>query len=233
MTQPIGITGAPYNTQIPTLAENADIQAALRVFHYGSDTDNPGINPPSNSIAGHLKNLETTKIAKAVTQIASGSSDPKNNLNDVDYRATGYYAATNPVSGGNYPTFRFNDADTSPTRYSGLLQVVVDGTAIYQTYIAQIPSSPDNKVGIAVRGFYSGGWTPWRQLLDDNWNYNNTYYTKLQTYTRTEINSIRDTLDQDKISAGTGTGANSLPQKIYVQASEPTSGMVAGDLWFW
>lgn len=230
MTQPIGITGAPYNTQIPTLAENADIQAALRVYHYGSDTDDPGTTPPANSIAGHLGNLESNKIAKTVTVIPTGI---KNNLNDNDYKYTGYYRAANPVADGNYPTFKFNDSDSSPTRYAGIVQVVVDGTAIYQTYIAQIPSSPDNKVGIAVRGYYSGAWTPWRQLLDDTWNYNSTYYTKLLTYNRTEIDGFVTALTQDKIAAGSGTGANSLPQKIFVQSSEPTSGMVNGDLWFW
>jgi hypothetical protein len=229
MTQPIGITGAPYNTQIPTLAENADIQAALRVYHYGSDTDNPGANPPSASIAGHLTALESTKISKAVSAIPAGAN---NNLNNDNYKATGYYRAATPVADGNYPSFRTTDTDTA-TRYPGLLQVVVDGTAIYQTYIAQITASPNNKMGVAVRGFYSGAWTPWRQLLDDAWNYNNTYYTKTQVYTKTEVDAKELALSQDKISAGTGTGANSLPQKIFVQATEPTSGMVAGDLWFW
>lgn len=229
MTQPIGITGAPYNTQIPTLAENADIQAALRVYHYGSDTDNPGSTPPANSIAGHLSALESSKIAKAVTVIPTGVN---NNLNSDNYKVTGYYRAANPVADGNYPTFRTTDSDTA-TRYPGLLQVVVDGAAIYQTYIAQITISPNNKMGIAVRGYYAGAWTSWRQLLDDAWNYNNTYYTKSEVYTKSEINATVTGINQDKISAGTGTGANSLPQKIFVQSAEPTSGMVAGDLWFW
>jgi hypothetical protein len=227
MTQPIGITGAPYNTQIPTLAENADIQAALRVYHYGSDTDNPGSTPPANSIAGHLKKLEDDQFKKAVSTSVTAT-----NLNDVGYQSTGYYRIATTTAEGNYPTFRLTDSDTA-TRYPGLLQVVIDGTAIYQTYIAQIPGSPTSKVSVAVRGYYSGAWTPWRQLLDDAWNYNNTYYTKTQTYTKTEVDATVLGISQDKISAGTGTGANSLPQKIYVQSSEPTSGMVAGDLWFW
>lgn len=229
MTQPIGITGAPYNTQIPTLAENADIQAALRVYHYGSDTDNPGSTPPANSIAGHFSALETSKIAKAVTVIPTGVN---NNLNSDNYKATGYYRAANPVADGNYPTFKLVESST-PTRYPGLLQVVVDGTAIYQTYIAQITVSPNNKMAIAVRGYYSGAWTQWRQLLDDTWTYDTSYYTKSQVYTKSEIDTTVSTINQDKISAGTGTGANSLPQKIFVQSAEPTSGMVAGDLWFW
>ena len=229
MTQPIGITGAPYNTQIPTLAENADIQAALRVYHYGSDTDNPGSTPPANSIAGHFSALETSKIAKTITVIPTGVN---NNLNSDNYKATGYYRAANPVADGNYPTFRTTDSDTA-TRYPGLLQVVVDGTAIYQTYVAQVPGTPDNKMAVSVRGYYSGAWTPWRQLLDDAWNYNTLYYTKAQVYTKSEIDTTVTNLNQDKISAGTGTGANSLPQKIFVQSTEPTSGMVAGDLWFW
>jgi hypothetical protein len=230
MTQPIGVSGSPYNTQIPTLAENADIQAALRVYHYGSNTDSPGTSFPQDSIIGHLTAIEGKQFSKIVSDIPIG---PKNNLNDDDYKSTGYYKPITVTSTGNYPTFRLTDSDTAPARYPGLLQVVVEGTAVYQTYIAQIPGTPNNKVGIAVRGYYGNAWTPWRQLLDDNWNYNNTYYTKSNTYSKTEVDSFNTTLSQDKISAGTGTGANSLPQKIFVQESQPSSGVSVGDLWFW
>ena len=231
MTESIGITGAPFNTQIPTLAENANIQDALRVYHYGTATSNPGPNPPTNSIAGHLKRLDEEQFKKAVVTNVTAT-----NLNDVAYQATGYYRITTTTSNGNYPTFVFNDADTTAARYPGLLQVVVDGPTIYQTYVAQIPSTPDKKVAVAIRSFYgtpTGSWSAWRQLLDDTWNYDNRYYVKGNAYNREQVDGFVTNLEQGKISAGTGTGANSLPQKIFVQENAPTTGMVAGDLWFW
>lgn len=54
-------TNQLYNTQIPALSEDANIQEALRLYHYGVGiglpTTNAQIQP--NSIAGHLKGLRT------------------------------------------------------------------------------------------------------------------------------------------------------------------------------
>lgn len=54
--------GSLYRTQIPGYDDAADIQAALRLYHYGSSTYDPAnTNPsqiPANSIAGHLKSIE-------------------------------------------------------------------------------------------------------------------------------------------------------------------------------
>jgi hypothetical protein len=51
-----------YNTKVPSLDEAADIQAALRLYHYGSNTyDTTNTDPtqlPNPSIARHLKNLQ-------------------------------------------------------------------------------------------------------------------------------------------------------------------------------
>lgn len=54
------VTGNLYNTQIPELADDANIQEALRQYHYGTlvppTVDSEIIN---NSVAGHLKALKT------------------------------------------------------------------------------------------------------------------------------------------------------------------------------
>lgn len=54
--------GALYNTQIPGLDDAADIQEALRLYHYGSLTYDPTNTDPSllpnPSIANHLKFLQ-------------------------------------------------------------------------------------------------------------------------------------------------------------------------------
>ena len=52
-----GTTGGstPYNTSIPELADDADIQEALRIYHYGAKTPPTSGNAPSEkSIAGHF-----------------------------------------------------------------------------------------------------------------------------------------------------------------------------------
>jgi len=63
----------PFNTSIPGLADNADIQEALRIYHYGTKT------PPSNltgvtskSVAGHLKSISDRVQAVESTGIGSG-----------------------------------------------------------------------------------------------------------------------------------------------------------------
>ena len=46
----------PYNTSIPALSDNANIQRALKLYHYGSENppaDLTGVN--NNSVAGYLK----------------------------------------------------------------------------------------------------------------------------------------------------------------------------------
>ncbi len=54
--------GSLYPTQIPGYEDAADIQAALRVYHYGSDTyEKTNSNPeqiPPNSVAGNLKRID-------------------------------------------------------------------------------------------------------------------------------------------------------------------------------
>jgi len=36
MAENIGGPSAPFNTQIPSIADDADIQTAIRLYHYGS-----------------------------------------------------------------------------------------------------------------------------------------------------------------------------------------------------
>jgi hypothetical protein len=54
--------GSLYPTKMPGYEDAADIQAALRLYHYGSETYDPAnTNPsqiPGSSIAGHLKSIE-------------------------------------------------------------------------------------------------------------------------------------------------------------------------------
>jgi hypothetical protein len=79
--------GSIYPTQIPGYDDAADIQAALKLYHYGSVTvptvDEIGTDPGeivANSIAGHLKVLDTRIDSVEITGVGSD------------------YAATEPAS---------------------------------------------------------------------------------------------------------------------------------------
>jgi hypothetical protein len=76
-----------YPTKIPGYEDAADIQEALRLYHYGSDiiptvdslTDPNGIN--SKSIAGYLKELKNTDISNAALAATNLSTETTNRTN--------------------------------------------------------------------------------------------------------------------------------------------------------
>lgn len=253
--EPIGITGSPYNTNVPALSENADIQAALRIYHYGSNTDDPQ-SIPSDSIAGHLAALEASKVTGDPTQINGTSS----NLND--YITTGYYSQssnTNARSGTNYPTY-------DSTQWSGILTVINEGSLVVQSY--QII---ENNV-VFTRTYTGSAWTTWKQLPDSTHTHDTRYYTKTDADTllatkqpnltgaATTIASsnldaskalasnssgkvVASTVTSNELSYLSGTTSsvqnqldakpNSPANTLFVQQSTPTVGVQDGDLWFW
>jgi hypothetical protein len=68
--------GPVYPTQIPGYEDAADIQAALKLYHYGSTLvpTNENVIVP-NSVAGHLKSLDTRVDAIEELGIGSDYSD--------------------------------------------------------------------------------------------------------------------------------------------------------------
>lgn len=85
--------GTIYNTQIPGYEDSADIQAALKLYHYGTTTpitQESDIVP--NSVVGHLKALDTR--LDSVEEVGVGSSyspteplNPENGFIWVDAEA--------------------------------------------------------------------------------------------------------------------------------------------------
>ena len=79
MTESIG---SLYNTQIPSYSENADIQEALRLYHYGSTDYNTAntntANLVSPSIAATLNSLQTQ--ISAISPVDVGIIDAKGDL---------------------------------------------------------------------------------------------------------------------------------------------------------
>ena len=186
MPETIGGPSAPYNTQIPLLAENADIQTAFRLYHYGSDTNTPSSPLPEDSVARHFQDLEDFKVSKTPTSLLDAI-----NLNSLT--ESGFYIQeSNPfaASGSNYP---------SP--YAGLLTVVSnlsEGT-VFQQYqvIGASESGSANTINRTWwRSFFGGTWKSWRTFVESN-DFaaigDDRYYTKTLAnglfYSQTYINS--------------------------------------------
>jgi len=174
----IGASGAPYNTQIPNYTENADIQTALRLYHYGEDTDIP--DPLiQNSVAGHLKNLEETKVD--IVPLTIGASADINS-----YTTTGYYVQpdkANAESGSNYPV---EDSEFFP----GLLKVVNSGSLVFQEY--HILGESGNIINRVYRRVYFNSWSTWEKSVNPDDVVDITdprYYLKSQVYTQAEANN--------------------------------------------
>jgi hypothetical protein len=100
-----------FNTKIPDLSDAADIQAALRLYHYGSETYNGANTNPDNlepeSIANHLQTLSERITVRENLGLGS------------EYSAT---LPTTPVEG-----YVWVDSNSTAT----ITQVV--STASYQT----------------------------------------------------------------------------------------------------
>ena len=130
---PSGTTGL-FNTKIPALSDAADIQAALRLYHYGLYAYDP-VNPTTTSIAGHLKALDTRLDAQEALgpgseYSATQPSSPVEGYLWVDSTSTPVTTAV--VSTANYQTtapavgltqgMLWVDSDSSPLKmyvYSG------------------------------------------------------------------------------------------------------------------
>ena len=182
MAENIGGPSAPYNTQIPSIADDADIQTAFRLYHYGSNTSTPS-TIPEESIAGHLTNLDNTKIDILPTSIPASAD-----LNS--YVTTGFYTQTGSPTGANYPT-----------NLAGLLTVVNDGAVVFQQYQVIGASESASTINPANKTYWrfkiSGSFRPWRTFIDDSTFVTQgdaLYYRKATIdglfYTRTYLDGI-------------------------------------------
>lgn len=202
----IGNSGIPYReVQVPSLEDNADIQNALKVYHYGSATSSPDIESDSykKSIAGILQALDAGSQKVDPTDLINGE-----NLNLKV--TTGLYSQDSDAdaqSGTNYPP-------QVGTKYAGVLSVVNDGALVYQTYHM---AGSRNGLFFRTGNTTTNTWSEWKKVTDDTHEHNSLYYLKA------EVNSE---LAKRPVS-------NISNQKIFVQEAEPTLNVQDNDLWFW
>ena len=169
------VPNAAFNLRIPEIDENADIQTAFRLYHYGEG--NAGTEPLNpQSLAGYLDGLEKGKVSSTPTIIPLAA-----NLDD--YTESGFYAQNSnakaqSTGSANYPLVPPNIG----LAYAGLLRVFNDGVGnIYQEYqVAGIPTNP-----VFWRAFFGNlGWTPWQTFAIEGHIHDDRYFTKQQSDNR-------------------------------------------------
>lgn len=169
----IGPENAQYNTKIPSIDDNADIQDAFKLYHYGEDSNGIGeLN--QNSIAGYLKGLEDGKVSKSPIILPINSD-----LNN--YTQTGFYVQdtdAKAVTGINYPRVPLTLREDLRRPRAGFLMVVNDGFNIAQTY--QVVGDQTNRA--FWRSFFGNvGWTQWQTFSVEGHVHDDRYYTKAQS----------------------------------------------------
>ena len=208
--------GTKYNTQIPTLQSDADIQAALLLYHYGADAEPSTLI--EDSIAGYLDKLDTDKVNKkpeTLPTVATG--------NDLNTKTTtGSYiqtTAAGAAAGTNYPAL-------NGSYYAGMLTVTSDGSAIYQDY--QMTNGASS--GLVVndkfwRAKFAGTWTAWASAALAGHKHNDLYLLRadatgeIGTYGQAAITGAATTvtinnLDPGKVLVADGAGKISASTNI-------------------
>ena len=191
MPENIGGASAPYNTQIPSIADDADIQTAFRLYHYGSNTGTPS-SIPENSLAGHLSNLNNRKIDVFPTTIPTSAD-----LNS--FTDTGFYTQTTTPTGSNYPS---NFPGVLTVVNSGSIKTGPDGDendfndkqqlgVVFQQYqvvgASESESSTNTLNRTHWRFYFAGAWRPWRTFIDQS---DFASIGDARYYTKTEVSTL-------------------------------------------
>lgn len=245
--------GRDWVSRIPSLSDDANIQQAFRMYHYGNqDGSEPGPGDTINGVEGYFASLQSQieSITAGVDAIKD-LSDNAINLNDLDTVAESgtYRRSSTPITDRNYPELS-----------AGLLFVAVtDGGAVYQEYQTIGGSSGTNNYYWRGRDA-AGNWSDWSQASKSGHNHDSLYYRKAEIDARVSeqsglnASSVLVTDAQKKITTSStisttelsyldGVTSNLQSQlndryvksetaRVFVQATQPTSPQV-NDLWFW
>lgn len=192
--------GGVFNAKIPSISDNADIQTAFRLYHYG--LSEPG-NPDEESISGHLGELTSSKLSLNPTTIPTTAD-----LNS--YNTTGFYTQTGTPTGPNYPS-----------SFPGLLIVVNKDNTVFQQY--QVIGAPESGSSINTinrthwRFFFGGSWRPWRTFVEQS---DFASIGDVRYFTRTEASSLFLTQASAASNYLTITEANT---RLYLQENLKTA----------
>lgn len=182
--------GKDFKTQIPTLSDDANIQEAFRLYHYGIPTEpDEGTPIAALSIESHLKTLDQNITNLSAGQAAVTVLDAEN-LDGVVTSGT-YHKPTTPSTGLNYPAL-----------VPGLL--IVNSTAsgsIYQTYQTFGGSAGTNNRYWRGRSATVSDWSSWKLPSVVGHTHDDRYYTE------TEIDArVSNSMTPNSVVVADGTG---------------------------
>ena len=142
----VGGTGL-FNTKIPALSEAADIQAALRLYHYGEDYDGSNTDVAelkTPSLAQHLQDLTEaidTVDAKGIGSIYSDTEPTTAQDGFVWMDST-----TSSASSVGIPTAIYTNSEPTTGLTDGLLWVDKDSSPL-KMYIYDSTSTTFREIG--------------------------------------------------------------------------------------
>lgn len=182
--------GSLYKTQIPQYEDAADIQAALKMYHYGSsgydiaNTDEDQL--VSNSIAGYFNNIQNQldNIDPIIVQSLAQSENLDTYLSNGIFSQDSNTDARSAGSSG-YPTH-------GGQAFAGLLTVTNGDGIIYQTYqmagdSSTSPIGPNKTFFRSYNPAVSSSlqkWSAWKELSDSSHNHNDIYFLKSEITTQ-------------------------------------------------
>lgn len=239
--------GQDFKTQIPALSDDANIQEAFRLYHYGIPTE-PDVGTPIAplSIESHLQTLRFDLDNIAAGQAAVTVLDLENLDNVVDSGT--YHKPTTPLAGYGYPSLN-----------PGLLIVTATASGpVYQIYQTIGGASGTNNRWWRGRTATTTDWSAWKQTSFSGHTHDDRYYTE------TEIDSkLSPTMTANAVAVTDSSGAivssssisttelghldgatsniqdqlndrytKAESTRIFVQQAMP-SGSQTGDLWIW
>jgi hypothetical protein len=271
--------GKLYETNIPDETDVADIQAAFRLYHYGSLAYDPGGQSPDailpTSIAGIFKRVE-----QAIQEIEPGLSiallgDTKGSIltlkagDDLGPAAlepgpTGSVLTVDPnnefgvvwqeplITPTSNTTFQNKTLDLPLIESTGVRFLAeAAGNNFYTTLLAPISPTENKVVSLPDATTTLVGRNTTDTLLNKTLSLtNNTISGTVAQFDTALTNAnFLTTLNVVTIEQG-GTGAanainakinldifrnatGAFSGKVFVQATQPTSGAAVGDLWFW
>jgi hypothetical protein len=125
--------GPIYTTKIPALSEAADIQAALKLYHYGTvlvpTTENDVI---PTSVAGYIQSLENALEALDTREEARGigqsfqTEEPTSPVDNYIW----VKSDSSPTAIAELPTSRYQESQPTENLTAGLLWVDSDSTPL-------------------------------------------------------------------------------------------------------
>jgi hypothetical protein len=169
--------GTLYPVTIPSYADNADIQAALKLYHYGSlsydetNTDPAALLPAS--AAAHFAAIE-----QQLADINPVTITQLQNAENLNQKITnGYYSQDSDedarsLNSVNYPIF----PEVGGVAYAGLLTVINAENIVYQTY--QMHNVAGRNILYIRSRSTLGQWSAWRQISDSTHTHDERYYQK-------------------------------------------------------